>query len=218
MEDKIQPKLSVEYIISKLQGLDFNRNNIAVIQPLAESLGLDNATVTIIYKIFRINSMLDKEGVRSDLRVLNGAITSMLSEYRASRLRPSQVENRRKIQPEIDDLLEELRIKLTYFSSQNGGFARLLKDRFKGTGSKEKNRAIDHVLLRYYRREVEEYLAQKKADSKLQIRVNILTKLLADNPSSEEAIKPKTFILKNPDDNQQASSVLEASIAKYSVF
>jgi hypothetical protein len=190
MEKEKQPELSLEYIISQLQDLDFEQNNRLQIQETADSLNLDSTAIGIVYKILGINLIIDREGVQCDLVTLHNGLHQTMTEYKKALFKSNSptlinIRNRRKIQSEIDKLIRELNVRLIFLLGQKNGVTSLIIERTRDSVSEERKNLISFVLLRDYRDEVKKYLDKTPFHLRTGRRFIILTKLLADNPEQK---------------------------------
>jgi hypothetical protein len=184
MEDIKRPKLSLEYIISQLENLDFEQNNNNTIKSLADSLGLNTKCIFIIYTVLNIESKIRIEKSNTDLVLLNGMFARAMLDYEKSISNLSTQNNRqfdswKIIELELDQLIKRLKIKLIYTRANKVGTELLIQDLVQ---SRKQTDLIKQVLVTYFRPQVIECLDKTKNNERNRRRIEILTKLLLDNP------------------------------------
>jgi hypothetical protein len=183
-----RPELSVNYIISQLEKLQFDDNNTANINELAESLELDQSCVHLIYLIISTEDLISfKEVDIITLNLRNSRLTILYRNYKNKMSTTNQVnlDNKKNFQIEIYLILSEVKIKIESKLATLQGFSRFLQKRFHSTTQMEQRCIIDKVLLREYRNEIEKWLELKKSKNIKQPSIKLRIKILEDLLSSE---------------------------------
>jgi hypothetical protein len=167
----------------ELKNLDFETNNIIPIQNLADSLQIDVGLVNLVYQLFVIDSILERDGVDSDLSTLSKKLSRLTNteKFYVSKSPKATSKNNKSIESirfECDRMIKMISIKIITIKGKKNGYKDLLDDRFHPSVTKEKIALLNEVLLAEFRLEVQEYLITALSKK----RIAILTELLHNNP------------------------------------
>ena len=166
MEEIITPELSVAFIFSQLEKLNFDHNNIIQIAELADLLKLNKDVVQRIYSILKISSELDSinpidfGGIQQRLNKVSfrGVVLDTISNSH----RGFEISDKIFI-TDIAVLTNDLRVKYARKLAGELGFNELLKRRFKSKAlSPETKFLLSIALLLDYRKEIEEYIKKNE--------------------------------------------------------